>query len=480
MAALVRPLAFSFGGSQLDEPRAGNVSPPDAAFDGEASCCQLAPVKKAIGKVKSYNSEKAFGFLLHAELAGDIWFRRDNLPLEDQESHLVGVTMRFDLFWAADGKPQARNLLRSEVNEGSPLDLLQGRWLDCDRPSCNYLVEGSTCKNFMGIDLLNVNHFQVSEEVVSWGRYVLGSSGGDGKELQWTSTSSKLACRWRRDPKGSLRLSVLARAVVAAAASSVGVTSAAEAALSARDEKETHVAPGRVVQADHQVACVAAPEVSMHTLRIATRAFDPTHYGDGYLRLQIGGSVKVINEEDGWCWGEQVDPEDGSVKLGWFPPTYVQADSRVTIDASPGVCLRSLGTATRDFNPTPHGSDYLRLNVGDVVKSGCEVDGWCWGERVDPSDITVKLGEGWFPPTYVQADSQVTAVASQEVGLHTLRKVTRDFDPTPHGSDYLRLNVGDVLRHIREEDGWCWGEQANPKDSTMILAEGWYPPTYAV
>lgn len=64
------------------------------------------------GVVKSWNSQKGYGFIAAPGLNGDVFFARDKLPREFRElSHFNGLTMIFELAQKPDGKYQAENLI---------------------------------------------------------------------------------------------------------------------------------------------------------------------------------------------------------------------------------------------------------------------------------------------------------------------------------------------------------------------------------
>eukprot|EP00404_Azadinium_spinosum_P020996 CAMPEP_0180627786 /NCGR_PEP_ID=MMETSP1037_2-20121125/38559_1 /TAXON_ID=632150 /ORGANISM="Azadinium spinosum, Strain 3D9" /LENGTH=151 /DNA_ID=CAMNT_0022648435 /DNA_START=1 /DNA_END=453 /DNA_ORIENTATION=+ len=71
------------------------------------------------GTVKSYNTVKGFGFLLHPDIQQDIWFARESLSLEFRTSNVAGAEMNFELYYARDGKPQARNLWPVDRDSGA-------------------------------------------------------------------------------------------------------------------------------------------------------------------------------------------------------------------------------------------------------------------------------------------------------------------------------------------------------------------------
>merc|ERR1719183_508518 len=74
--------------------------------------------EQLIGTVKSYSPTKGFGFLLHTNVAGDIWFARESLPVELRQIDLAGNQMIFELTRAPDGKPQGRALRTLEEDAG--------------------------------------------------------------------------------------------------------------------------------------------------------------------------------------------------------------------------------------------------------------------------------------------------------------------------------------------------------------------------
>ncbi|CAK0791183.1 unnamed protein product [Prorocentrum cordatum] len=61
---------------------------------------------------------------------------------------------------------------------------------------------------------------------------------------------------------------------------------------------------------------------------------------------------------------------------------------------------------------------------------------------------------------------------------HDFGLVVKSFDPTEYGQDYMRLNEGDIVRFIREDDGWYLGERVDKETLSIKLAEGWFPPAF--
>jgi len=71
-----------------------------------------------VGRVKSYNGAKGFGFLSCASVQGDVWFSRKDLPPSCQDMPLAGATAKFRLGYAQDGKPQAKQVAPQGVMTG--------------------------------------------------------------------------------------------------------------------------------------------------------------------------------------------------------------------------------------------------------------------------------------------------------------------------------------------------------------------------
>lgn len=83
-----------------------------ATFDlwGEA---EVAPAvaaavegTRAVGRVKSYNALKGFGFIECPSIGGDVYFQRIALPMPLQQLDIAGHQVSFDLKYTPDGKPQ--------------------------------------------------------------------------------------------------------------------------------------------------------------------------------------------------------------------------------------------------------------------------------------------------------------------------------------------------------------------------------------
>lgn len=68
----------------------------------------------ANGTIKSYNSQKGFGFISSPAVAGDVFFMRTSLPAEMQNVGVPGAlqnaNVTFELVHAADGKLRAQNV----------------------------------------------------------------------------------------------------------------------------------------------------------------------------------------------------------------------------------------------------------------------------------------------------------------------------------------------------------------------------------
>jgi len=61
--------------------------------------------QELVGTVKSYNKEKGYGFIVVPDQTGDIYFKKDLVPIELQDADLKGTTVRFTLGTQPDGKP---------------------------------------------------------------------------------------------------------------------------------------------------------------------------------------------------------------------------------------------------------------------------------------------------------------------------------------------------------------------------------------
>ena len=82
---------------------------------------------------------------------------------------------------------------------------------------------------------------------------------------------------------------------------------------------------------------------------------------------------------------------DATAKVAALAPT-----SRVPVSGSNKTCFA-------DFDPTPYGSEYLRLTQGDViqdVKPTMAAEGWAYGSRV-LADGSLS-DPGWYPHSYAQ------------------------------------------------------------------------------
>ncbi|CAJ1326830.1 unnamed protein product [Effrenium voratum] len=94
-----------------DDPALWNAC---AAWHGKGGCGGYPAGSMGgqilVGTVKSYSSVKGFGFLIHSDIAQDIWFAKETVAAEYRTSDLAGTSMSFELIRAQDGKPQARNL----------------------------------------------------------------------------------------------------------------------------------------------------------------------------------------------------------------------------------------------------------------------------------------------------------------------------------------------------------------------------------
>lgn len=70
-------------------------------------------------------------------------------------------------------------------------------------------------------------------------------------------------------------------------------------------------------------------------------------------------------------------------------------------------CPYTFGVVVGQFDPSEYGSDYMLLEVGDVIKCMSEAEGWWFGKRVDPDCLSSVLAEGWFPPTFIERQDRL-------------------------------------------------------------------------
>jgi len=70
----------------------------------------VADGEDSVGKVKSYNPNKGYGFLTSASVEGDIFFTKRDLAAHCQHMNIAGASATFKLVVAEDGKPQANQV----------------------------------------------------------------------------------------------------------------------------------------------------------------------------------------------------------------------------------------------------------------------------------------------------------------------------------------------------------------------------------
>lgn len=73
-------------------------------------CLVAAEGEDSVGRVKSYNPSKGYGFLTSASVQGDVFFTKKDLPTSCQDAQIKDLTARFKLVIAEDGKPQAKQV----------------------------------------------------------------------------------------------------------------------------------------------------------------------------------------------------------------------------------------------------------------------------------------------------------------------------------------------------------------------------------
>jgi len=94
-------VVYDVGQSNEGKAQARNVRPARAPTTGQVIS----------GVVKSWNSQKGFGFMQSPGLDSDVFFGNKGLPVEFRDlQHLIGTTMVFTLAQGPDGKLNAQNM----------------------------------------------------------------------------------------------------------------------------------------------------------------------------------------------------------------------------------------------------------------------------------------------------------------------------------------------------------------------------------
>jgi len=108
-----QPICFELRWTKDGKPQAQNCSLPMTA--GESICDERATIEWAanleeqIGRVKSYNAAKGFGFVTVEGLPQDVYFQSKDLPAGLEFESLEGTLLQFVVHTTPDGKPQMRN-----------------------------------------------------------------------------------------------------------------------------------------------------------------------------------------------------------------------------------------------------------------------------------------------------------------------------------------------------------------------------------
>lgn len=177
----------------------------------------------------------------------------------------------------------------------------------------------------------------------------------------------------------------------------------------------------------------------------------------------------------------------------------------------------------------------LRRNPDGTLDLGSQfADGSLVKRRADPLLVLARPSEGWYVPPHVQrsAEAHQAATASgiivsdmhhpaastpaeevwsgDGIGVGTSRRAAEmgatqqaqvsaaaaggaaagewdvifsfDGQAQEYGPEYLVLHAGDVLRRLREDQGWAFGEvlrRANPNTVPPAQLKGWYPAEFA-
>jgi len=114
-----KQVTFSMETNNAGKPQASQIKL--VASDGD----------QLVGKIKSYNQAKGYGFLESASIVGqDIFFMRRELNPAFADAPLTGMSASFTLTMASDGKPQAKMVSPSPGGKGGCMGGMGG-WGDC-------------------------------------------------------------------------------------------------------------------------------------------------------------------------------------------------------------------------------------------------------------------------------------------------------------------------------------------------------------
>jgi len=106
-------ISFSVQLGRLGQPRAKDIQAIGSVQDPEMAALQKDPNQVYTGTVKSYNSEKGFGFIVcnetYSQFGSDVFLHKDQV-----KGINVGDTVKFTLRLSLKGQPQAKDLEKAE------------------------------------------------------------------------------------------------------------------------------------------------------------------------------------------------------------------------------------------------------------------------------------------------------------------------------------------------------------------------------
>lgn len=83
---------------------------PDGKPQARGVVASFGEGDTSMGTIKSYSSNKGYGFISVPTNPGDVYFKKEFLPEHLQEEELTGRTVQFVIHLAHDGKPQVQQM----------------------------------------------------------------------------------------------------------------------------------------------------------------------------------------------------------------------------------------------------------------------------------------------------------------------------------------------------------------------------------
>jgi len=95
------------------------MTSPRSGGGGGGSGSPIDQSQMLKGEIRSYNSERGFGFVANPSIDGDFYFEKRDVPMQFQSMALVGAKVGFTPHVSAQGKNQARKLQFNLFQTGS-------------------------------------------------------------------------------------------------------------------------------------------------------------------------------------------------------------------------------------------------------------------------------------------------------------------------------------------------------------------------